>query len=152
MIIRAYSIVFMSAFLTLTLGPHAALAATSSPAPAVDPCAVVAQADASQAVHGEAREATVHGTLAGKFCHYRSSDNKMNIFVQNVNPQIMKTLPALGAKAVPDVGDAAYLYRTSLYVQKGRNVVQINVYSNSLDGKVYTTELTTLGKLAASRM
>jgi len=139
-----YSMIISSLF------PAASIA--SNTVTIVDPCTLIAQADAGQAVHGGAEPAIVRGTMAGKFCHYRSSDHQMNVFVQNVNPQIMKTLPKLGAKAVPNVGDVAYLFRGSLFIQKGKNVVQINVYSNSLDGKVHTPELLMLARLAASRM
>ena len=136
----------------IAIMPSWVSASAPSLASAIDPCALVAQSDAGQVMHGDAQPVLTRGTIAGKFCHYHSSDQQMNVFVQNVDPQIMKTLPQLGATAVADVGDAAYMFRGSLFVQKGKNVVQINVYSSSLDGKVYTPELMTLGKLAASRM
>lgn len=147
-----YSTVFMITFAAIiTIAPHPVLAAESSPVSTVDPCTLVAQSDAGQAMGG-AQPAVAYAISTGKFCHYQSSDQRMNIFVQNVNPQVMSTLQQMGATTVPNIGDAAYIYRTSIYVEKGSNVVQINVYTNSLDGTTYTAELMTLAKLAASRM
>jgi hypothetical protein len=149
---RLYWIATITFATIIIIVSRSALAASSgTAATTVDPCMLVAQSDAAQAM-GSTQPAVAYAIPAGKFCHYQSSDQRTNIFVQNVNPQVMATLQQMGATSVSGIGDAAYIYRTSIYVEKGSNVVQIDVYSNSLDNTTYTTELTSLATLAASRM
>lgn len=121
---------------------------------APDPCKLVSQGEAGNAM-GESAKPAIRSTFHNNpSCRYYNASKTKNVFLVNVgSAEFARAKQFRGSPMpVPGVGDEAFWKFGSLFVRRGANYEQVGLYLNGNSMKQMEPGVQALGKLAAGRM
>jgi hypothetical protein len=119
--------------------------------PVSNPCSLTNPSEVSAVMGRKSRPGEFHKDLGGR-CNFYDSTSQYEIFLQNMDPDLLDSLAHLpGNTAVSGIGDRALWSNGSLYVQKGNRALQIG-FSLPDTRKTMTPQAEKLAKLIVSRM
>ena len=132
------------------------MSALTTAAPALagtsNPCALATAADATTAMGVTSLPGKPHTGRLGSSCRYYSPDHTKNVFVQIVTAGDMMGAAQVGGKSVPGIGDKAVWAAGSMFVQKGGQTVQVELYLSAASMQKMDPAIVPLAKTVAGRM
>ncbi len=137
--------------IALALG-IATVAFSHNAAAAPNPCSLVTQSEAAQAMGTPSLPGKFEMGLTGAACRYYSPDHTKNVFIQIINAKLVNGAGMMGGRRLPGVGDKAYWLGGTVFLQRHANYVQVGLYLSSASMSRMDPGIVPLARLIASRL